>query len=86
MLLLGWERVVRPSSHAFTKKSTAGDKAYADLKSAVHKRTKTPDSSWERERPRLRMPTVSIPVSVSTHSESNWTPDAFEVGEQTGTV
>lgn len=88
LLLLGWERVVRPSSHSFTKKSTAGDKAYADLKSAVHKRTATSsaDSSWERERPRLRMPTVSVPVSVSTHSESNWTPDAFEVGEQTGTV
>ena len=82
LLLLGWERVVRP------KKNTARDKAYADLKSAVHKRTTTSstDSSWERERPRLRMPTVNVPVSVSTHSEFNWTPDAFEVGEQTGTV
>ena len=85
LLLLGWERVV--PTHAKVRKS-ARDQAYTELKSSVQQRkvaSKT-DSSWEREHPQLRMPTVSVPVPAVRNAESTWTPDAFEVGEHTGTV
>lgn len=86
LLLLGWERrVVSSSKKSHTK---VRDQAYAELKSSVQQRkvpTKT-DSSWERERPQLRMHTIIVPGAAPRRAESSWTPDAFEVGEHTGTV
>lgn len=87
LLLLGWEREV--SAHSKVRKSTH-DQAYAELKASVQQRkvlqSDTTDSSWERERPKLRMTTVSVPGPAPRRAESSWTPDAFEVGEHTGTV
>jgi hypothetical protein len=86
LLLLGWERAVS-TSHA---KVARPSEPYRNLKASLQKRRSVSstlaDSSWEREHPKLRMPAISTPVTVVTHAESNWTPDAFEVGEQTGTV
>ena len=89
LLLLGWERVVSSSKKPHAKvHNCARDEAYAELKASVQQRnvpSKT-DSSWERERPQLRMPTVSVSGPATVTAESSWTPDAFEVGEHTGTV
>lgn len=91
LLLLGWEREVSSSKKSHAKvHNCARDEAYAELKSSVQQRNvpqpNTTDSSWERERPQLRMPTVSVPGPAPRRAESSWTPDAFEVGEHTGTV
>jgi hypothetical protein len=87
LLLLGWEREV--SAHGKVRKNTH-DQAYAELKASVQQRkvpqATTTDSSWERERPKLHMTTVSVPGPAPRRAESSWTPDAFEVGEHTGTV
>ena len=67
------------------------DKVYRDLKSTVHKRSamsaeKSSSSDWERDRPQLRLTTVSTTVTVPRADASAWTPDAFDIGETTGTV
>ena len=93
MLLLGWERDVVSSStssklHAKVRDDRR-DEAYANLK-IVHQRNaparNTTDSSWEENHPQLHMHTVNAVVSASPAAESQWTPDAFELGEHTGTV
>lgn len=86
LLLLGWERVV--SSAPRSNRANVRDEAYVSLQADLQRRkgqTKT-DSSWERERPQLRMPAVSAPVVAARNAESSWASDAFEVGEHTGTV
>lgn len=89
LLLLGWERVVSSSKKPHAKVHN-GDQAYSELKASVQQRNvpqpNTTDSSWERERPQLRMPAVIVPGPAPRRAESSWTPDAFEVGEHTGTV
>lgn len=91
LLLLGWERVVSSSKKPHAKvHNCVRDQAYTELKASVQQRKvpqpNTTDSSWERERPQLRMPTVSVSGPATVTAESSWTPDAFEVGEHTGTV
>ena len=91
LLLLGWERVVSSSKKPHAKvHNCARDEAYSELKASVQQRNvpqpNTTDSSWERERPQLRMPAVIVPGPAPRRAESSWTPDAFEVGEHTGTV
>lgn len=89
LLLLGWERVVSSSKNPRAKvHNCVRDEAYSELKASVQQRNipKESDSSWERERPQLRMPAVSAPVAARINTESAWAPDAFEVGEHTGTV
>ena len=87
LLMLGWERAVQKTEvyDAGRKKPFAArTKSYNNLQETVRSRNTT--SSWEREKPSLKLRAVNPEVQRRSAPAQTWTSSAFDVASNTGTV
>ena len=85
LLMLGWERA-RAAKTPKNSKSvyhTGGKQPFATKTSATGDAS---SSSWEREKPSLKLRTVNPNVQRRSAPMQTWTSDAFDVASNTGTV
>lgn len=87
LLMLGWERALQSGDVYGGKKKqplATKTKSYDNLQKTA--RARSAASSWEREKPSLKLRAVNPEVQRRDVPMQTWTSSAFDVASNTGTV